>query len=135
MEETKKTRKCECCGKELPESEFIQRHFGASRICKHCNALHIAQAKERKRQVATMESDLCKYSIDNGFEICLSKEDGYGCIMAIKQDKNSEDGAEWWVLAIITNEQDVEILASWLPNYVELVKKYYELKLKNKYKL
>lgn len=58
MEETKKTRKCECCGKELPESEFIQRHFGASRICKRCNAEHIAKAKERKKQVATMESDL-----------------------------------------------------------------------------
>lgn len=90
-------------------------------------------------EVSTKEellaSDLCKYSIDNDFEICLSKEDGYGCIMAIKQDKNSEDGAEWWVLAITTNEQDVEILASWLPNYVDLVKKYYELKLKNKYKL
>ncbi len=82
-----------------------------------------------------LESELCKYSVDNGYEICFSKEDGYGCIMAIKQDKNSEDGAEWWVLAIITNEQDVEILASWLPNYVELVMKYYGLKLKNKYKL
>ena len=55
--------------------------------------------------------------------------------MAIKQDKNSEDGAEWLVLAIITNEQDVEILASWLPDFVKLVKKYYELKLKNEYKL
>ena len=88
-------------------------------------------------EVSTKEellaSDLCKYSIDNGFEICLSNEDCYGCIMAIKQDTNSEDGAEWWVLAIITNEQDVEILASWLPNYEDLVKKYYGLKLKKEY--
>lgn len=82
-----------------------------------------------------LESDLCKYSIDNGFEICLSRGEAYACIMAIKQDINSEDGAEWWVLAIITNEQYVEILASWLPNFVDLVKKYYELKLKNEYKL
>ena len=90
-------------------------------------------------EVSTKEellaSDLCKYSIDNGFEICLSKKDGYGHIMAIKQDTNSEDGAEWWVLAIITNEQDVEILENWLPNYVDFVKKYYELKFKNEYKL
>lgn len=82
-----------------------------------------------------LESDLCKYSIDNGFEICLSKEDGYGCIMAIKQDKSSEDGAEWWVLAIVDNEQDIQTLAEWLPDYVKLVKKYYELKLKIEYKL
>ena len=82
-----------------------------------------------------LESELCKYSVDNGFEICLSKKDSYSCIIAIKQDKNSKDGSEWRVLTIITNEQDVEILASWLPNFVELVMKYYELKLKNEYKL
>lgn len=64
-----------------------------------------------------LASDLCKYSIDNGFEICLSKEDCYGCIMAIKQDKNSEDGAEWWVLAIIYNTQDVATLSEWLPDW------------------
>lgn len=88
-------------------------------------------------EVSTKEellaSDLCKYSIDNGFKICFSKvEEDYGLIMAIKEVKN-KDGAEWWVLAIITNEQDVEILASWLPNYEDLVKKYYGLKLKKEY--
>jgi hypothetical protein len=40
-------------------------------------------------EVSTKEellaSDLCKYSIDNGFEICFSKvEEDYGLIMAIK---------------------------------------------------
>lgn len=82
-----------------------------------------------------LKSELCKYSVDNGYEICFSKDkEDYGFIMAIREQQN-EEGAEWWVLAIITNEQDVEILESWLPNYVDLVKKYYELKLKNEYKL
>jgi hypothetical protein len=83
-------------------------------------------------EVSTKEellaSDLCKYSIDNDFEICLSKENGYGCIMAIKQDKNSEDGAEWWVLAIIYNAQDVATLSEWLPDW-NLKRKEYENKL------
>ena len=82
-------------------------------------------------EVSTKEellaSDLCKYSIDNGFEICFSKEDSYGYIMAIKQDTNSEDGAEWWVLAIITNEQDVAILSEWLPDW-NLKREEYKIK-------
>lgn len=65
-----------------------------------------------------LESELCKYSVDNGYEICFSKEkEDYGCIMAIKQDTNSEDDVEWWVLAIITNKQDVETLTSWLQDF------------------
>lgn len=82
-----------------------------------------------------LASELCKYFIDNDFEICFSMKELYGYIMAIKQDKIAKDGAEWWVLAIIDNVQDVETLTEWLPNYEELVKKYYELKLKIKYKL
>ena len=71
-------------------------------------------------EVSTKEellaSELCKYSIDNGFEICLSKKDGYGYIMAIKPT-NNEEGAEWWVLAIIHNTQDVATLSEWLPDW------------------
>lgn len=75
-------------------------------------------------------SELCKYSIDDGYEICFSKErDDYGYIMAIKQDKDKQNGAEWWVLAIITNIQDVTTLASWLQDYNYLCKEY---KIKNK---
>jgi len=63
-----------------------------------------------------LASDLCKYSIDYGYEICFSKETNRGYIMAIKQAKN-EEGAEWWVLAIIYNTQDVATLSEWLPDW------------------
>lgn len=66
-----------------------------------------------------LESELCKYSVDNGYEICFSKDkEDYGFIMSFKPT-NNEECAEWWVLAIITNTQDVEILASWLPDFDE----------------
>lgn len=71
-----------------------------------------------------LESELCKFSVDNGYEICFSKEANRGHIMAIKQAKN-EEGAEWWVLAIITKAQDIETLASWLPNF-NTIKEYYK---------
>ena len=64
-----------------------------------------------------LESDLCKYSVDNGFEICFSRiEEDYGVIMAIKEAQN-EDGAEWWALAKIDNSKDVETLANWLQDF------------------
>lgn len=76
-----------------------------------------------------LASELCRGWVNDGYEICFSKNrEDYGNIMAIKQDESDEDGAEWWVLAIIKNEQDIKTLTEWLPDYVELVKKYYELK-------
>lgn len=62
-----------------------------------------------------LASGLCKYRVDNGYEICFSKETNRGYIMAIKQ-ANNERGAEWWVLAIIYNAQDVATLSEWLPD-------------------
>lgn len=74
-----------------------------------------------------LASDLCKYSVDNGFEICFSRiEEDYGVIMAIKEAPN-EDGAEWWVLAIIYNAQDVTTLSEWLPDW-DLKRKEYKNK-------
>lgn len=72
-----------------------------------------------------LASDLCKYSIDNGFEICIAKErDDYGLIMAVKQDQSDKEGAEWWVLAIIYDAQDVETLANWLTDFDSKRKEY-----------
>lgn len=77
-------------------------------------------------------SDICKYAIDNGFEICFSKEDlDYGLIMAIIKASN-KDGAEWWVLAIINNAQDVETLTEWLPDWEEKLQEYKQLNNKTK---
>lgn len=79
---------------------------------------------EVKSKEELLESDLCKYCIDNGFEICFSKvEEDYGLIMAIKEVKN-KDGAEWWVLAIIDNEKDMKTLTEWLPDWEYLCKEY-----------
>ena len=73
-----------------------------------------------------LKSELCKCGVDNGYEICFSKETNRGYIMAIKQAKN-EEGAEWWVLAIIYNSQDVATLSEWLPDW-ELKRKEYKNK-------
>jgi len=64
----------------------------------------------------------------SGYEICFSKETNRGYIMAIKQ-ANNERGAEWYVLAIIYNAQDVATLSEWLPDW-NLKRKEYENKLK-----
>ena len=74
-----------------------------------------------------LASGLCKRIIDNGYEICFSKEANRGYIMAIKQ-ANNERGAEWWVLAIIYNTQDVANLSEWLPDW-NFKRKEYENKL------
>lgn len=63
-----------------------------------------------------LASELCKYRISGGYEICFSKETNRGYIMAIKQAKN-ERGAEWYVLAIIYNTQDIATLSEWLPDW------------------
>lgn len=76
-----------------------------------------------------LECELCKHSVDNGYEICLSKTDCCGGIMAIKENKNNEDGAEWWVLAIIHNTQDIATLSEWLPDW-NLKREEYKNKIK-----
>lgn len=71
-----------------------------------------------------LESELCKGLVKHGYEMSFSKEkEDYGFIMAIKE-ANNEDGAEWWVIAIIHNAQDVETLSNWLPDWDELVEFY-----------
>lgn len=73
---------------------------------------------EVKSKEELLTSDLCKYSLDNGYELCFAKErDDYGHIMAVKQDLSDDKGVEWWVLAIINDAQDVGTLASWLTDF------------------
>lgn len=75
-----------------------------------------------------LASDLCKFSLDYGYEICFSKDkEDYGFIMAIREEQN-EEGAEWWVLAIIYNTQDVATLSEWLPDW-NLKREEYKNKL------
>ena len=75
-----------------------------------------------------LASELCKDCVDDGYEICFSKDkENYGFIMAIREAQN-EEGAEWWVLAIIFNAQDIATLSEWLPNW-DLKREEYKNKL------
>ena len=78
-----------------------------------------------------LKCELCKHAVDNGYEICLSKTDCYGGIMAVKENKNNEDGAEWWVLAIIYDTQDVATLSEWLPDW-NLKREEYKNKMRQR---
>lgn len=71
-----------------------------------------------------LNSELCEYYIKEGFTICFSKHgDEQGMIMAIKPARN-KNNAEWWVVAIIDNKQDIDTLANWLPDWHKLVEYY-----------
>ena len=72
-------------------------------------------------------SNLCNDWINDGYEICFSKETNRGHVMAIREEQN-EEGAEWWVLAIINNTQDVATLSEWLPDW-DLKREEYKNKL------
>lgn len=37
---------------------------------------------------------------------------------------NNENGAEWYVVSIINNKQDIATLIDWLPDWNKLVKLY-----------
>ena len=45
-----------------------------------------------------LASDLCKYSIDNGFEICLSKENFYGASWLLNKTKIVKMAQNGWCL-------------------------------------
>lgn len=71
-----------------------------------------------------LESELCKDLVTYGYKMSFSKEkEDYGFIMAIREEQN-EEGAEWWVLAIIYNTQDVATLSEWLPDWNLKCKEY-----------
>lgn len=50
------TRKCSCCGRELPLDNFIRRQYGMSKICRECNGKRIKAAKDEKARVANLEN-------------------------------------------------------------------------------
>ena len=48
-------RKCQCCGRELPIDQFIKKNFGLSKTCRECHGKHIAEAKQKKRDMENAE--------------------------------------------------------------------------------
>ena len=55
MEETKK---CKCCGRELPVSEFSRAGYGTLNTCKECVSKNKKAAKAKKRQERDFEKEL-----------------------------------------------------------------------------
>ena len=87
-----------------------------------------------------LNSELCKNWINSGFQICFSKDnDLYGHIMAISP-ANNEDGAEWYVVSIINNKQDVVLsligclIGINLLNYINKIYKLIIMNYEKKYK-
>ncbi len=50
------TKKCKCCGQELPITEFRQTKLGRVNTCKSCMSKHQIQAKIDKK-LAAMHTD------------------------------------------------------------------------------
>lgn len=55
MEETKK---CKCCGRELPVSEFSRAGYGTLNTCKECVSKNKKAAKAKKRQERDFEKEI-----------------------------------------------------------------------------
>ena len=55
MEETKK---CKCCGRELPLSEFNRSGGGVLNTCKECVAIKKKEGREKKRQERDFEQEI-----------------------------------------------------------------------------
>ena len=49
MTQTIETRKCKCCGRELPASEFTKTNLGVLKTCKECIGRKHAAAHIRKK--------------------------------------------------------------------------------------
>lgn len=57
MEETKK-RMCKVCGRELPESEFINSHYGLHKTCKECEVKKRQATRKGKSEVEALRQEL-----------------------------------------------------------------------------
>ena len=55
MEETKK---CKCCGRELPLSEFDRSGIGLLNTCKECMSIKKKEGRERKKQERDFDKEL-----------------------------------------------------------------------------
>lgn len=52
------TKKCKCCGRELPVSEFGKSPLGVYNTCKECVKKNQSDAKIGKKNVLQMEKEL-----------------------------------------------------------------------------
>lgn len=70
---------------------------------------------EVKSKEDLFESELCKVWTKDGYDIAFDFEPLQSAIIAIKKDRKS-----WWVIALIDNKPDMELLKDWLPDFDEL---------------
>lgn len=52
------TKKCKCCGRELPLSDFHKTGFGSLKTCKECVSKHKREARTKKREVRDFEQEI-----------------------------------------------------------------------------
>lgn len=71
---------------------------------------------EVKSKDDLFESELCKVWTKDGYDIAFDFKPLQSAIMAIAKDRRS-----WWVIALIHNKPDMELLKDWLPNFRELI--------------
>lgn len=45
------TRKCKCCGRELPTSDFSRNRFGLVHICKECAKQHRSAGRKKTNEI------------------------------------------------------------------------------------
>ena len=55
MEETKK---CKCCGRELPISEFHKTGFGLTNTCKECVIKKQSEGRSKKKKERNFEQEI-----------------------------------------------------------------------------
>jgi hypothetical protein len=70
---------------------------------------------EVKSKEELLDSELCKVWTKDGYDIAFYFKPLQSAIMAIKKDRKS-----WWVIALIDNKPDMELLKDWLPDFDEL---------------
>ena len=76
-----------------------------------------------------MECELVKSAEECGGEVCFSyREDRPSCLMLVIENREEENGCEWWVVAVITDHADALTLKDWLPEWEATIQKYKSMK-------
>ena len=51
------TKKCRCCGRELPLDEFTKNGFGYTNVCKECNSKNRSESQKRRKALKQQAVD------------------------------------------------------------------------------
>ena len=51
------TKKCKCCGRELPIEEFVRNAWGATNVCKECNTKNRSNGQKKRKALQQQAVD------------------------------------------------------------------------------